>query len=244
MNELGFDLIVRGGTCVTPGGRRAVRRRRSARAASWRSATSARPAAQHVLDAAGLHVLPGVIDPQVHFREPGADPQGGSGDRDGGGGARRRDLRARDAEHQSADHDRGRARRQDRPRSRAGPGATSGSSSARRPTTSATSTSSRACPGAPGSRSSWAARPATCWSPTTSSSPATLSGGFRRVAIHAEDEPRLRERRELRDRGRGPPGVARRRDRAARDLAGPGPGPALRPPGPHPPPVDRGRAAA
>ena len=30
-------------------------------------------AASQVMDCAGLHVLPGVIDTQVHFREPGAD---------------------------------------------------------------------------------------------------------------------------------------------------------------------------
>jgi dihydroorotase len=29
--------------------------------------------AREVIDAAGLHVLPGVIDTQVHFREPGAE---------------------------------------------------------------------------------------------------------------------------------------------------------------------------
>ena len=26
---------------------------------------------EHVYDAAGLHLLPGIIDPQVHFRDPG-----------------------------------------------------------------------------------------------------------------------------------------------------------------------------
>ena len=26
---------------------------------------------EHVIDATGLHLLPGAIDPQVHFREPG-----------------------------------------------------------------------------------------------------------------------------------------------------------------------------
>ena len=30
--------------------------------------------AGETIDAAGLHILPGVIDTQVHFREPGVDP--------------------------------------------------------------------------------------------------------------------------------------------------------------------------
>lgn len=67
-----FDLIVKGGILVNEqrmgaadigisGGRIA--------------AVGSLPASQgaKVLDAAGLHVLPGVIDTQVHFREPGAE---------------------------------------------------------------------------------------------------------------------------------------------------------------------------
>ncbi|WP_372025903.1 dihydroorotase [Tistrella mobilis] len=65
------DLLVRGGVVVTPGGRvRADIACRAGRivalgdlAGSW--------SAETVVDAAGLHVLPGVIDSQVHFREPG-----------------------------------------------------------------------------------------------------------------------------------------------------------------------------
>jgi dihydroorotase len=70
VSSLGFDLIVRGGTCVTPGGRVAcdvgVREGRVAALGDLGGA-----AAAQVLEARGLHVLPGVIDAQVHFREPG-----------------------------------------------------------------------------------------------------------------------------------------------------------------------------
>jgi dihydroorotase len=65
-----YDLIVRGGTLVTPGGAvgadLAVRDGRIARLGGGADADAA-----EVIDAAGLHVLPGVIDTQVHFREPG-----------------------------------------------------------------------------------------------------------------------------------------------------------------------------
>jgi dihydroorotase len=68
--SVGFELIVRGGTCVTPGGRVAcdvgVREGRIAALGDLAGAT-----APTVIDAKGLHVLPGVIDAQVHFREPG-----------------------------------------------------------------------------------------------------------------------------------------------------------------------------
>ncbi len=67
-----FDLLVSGGTVATPngigiadigvsGGRiRAI-------------GDLSRASAGKVVDAKGLHVLPGVIDTQVHFREPGLD---------------------------------------------------------------------------------------------------------------------------------------------------------------------------
>ena len=45
----------------------------SAAAASPRSAISIPRRAGEVVDCAGLHILPGVIDTQVHFREPGAE---------------------------------------------------------------------------------------------------------------------------------------------------------------------------
>ena len=65
-----FDLVVHGGVCVTPRGPlRAdlgVRNGRIAAVGRLRTNTTAA-----TIDATGLHVLPGVIDTQVHFREPG-----------------------------------------------------------------------------------------------------------------------------------------------------------------------------
>jgi dihydroorotase len=67
-----FDLLLRGGTCVTPSGRTdadvGVRDSRIVAIGDLSSASAAT-----VFDAAGLHVLPGVIDTQVHFREPGLE---------------------------------------------------------------------------------------------------------------------------------------------------------------------------
>ncbi len=67
-----FDLIVRGGTVVNHAGRGVadvgVRDGRIARIGDL-----AHGSAGETLDAAGLHVLPGVIDTQVHFREPGLE---------------------------------------------------------------------------------------------------------------------------------------------------------------------------
>ena len=65
-----FDLVVAGGTCVGPNGRERVdvgiRAGRITALGDLRSASAAQR-----IEAAGLHVLPGVVDTQVHFREPG-----------------------------------------------------------------------------------------------------------------------------------------------------------------------------
>ncbi len=65
-----FDLIVRGGTIVNHAGEGlgdiGVSGGRIAAIGDL-----ARLSADRVVEAAGLHVLPGVIDTQVHFREPG-----------------------------------------------------------------------------------------------------------------------------------------------------------------------------
>ena len=65
-----YDLVIRGGEALTPSGRLAtdigVRAGRIAAIGDLRTA-----AAAEAFDAAGLVVLPGVIDTQVHFREPG-----------------------------------------------------------------------------------------------------------------------------------------------------------------------------
>jgi len=67
-----FDLIVRGGTIVNHAGRGLadVGVRDGKIAAIGDLATAS---AGEVFNAAGLHVLPGVIDTQVHFREPGRE---------------------------------------------------------------------------------------------------------------------------------------------------------------------------
>ncbi len=68
---MAFDLLLRGGTLVTPGGvTKADVGVRGGRIAGI-GALSADGA--EVVDATGLHVLPGLIDTQVHFREPGLE---------------------------------------------------------------------------------------------------------------------------------------------------------------------------
>jgi dihydroorotase len=65
-----FDLLIRGGITATPSGiAEADVGVRGGRIAAVGSLSRAR--AGEVFDAKGLHVLPGVIDTQVHFREPG-----------------------------------------------------------------------------------------------------------------------------------------------------------------------------
>lgn len=65
-----YDLLVRKGICATPSGLAetdiGVRAGRIAAIGDLANAKAA-----EIYDARGLHVLPGVIDTQVHFREPG-----------------------------------------------------------------------------------------------------------------------------------------------------------------------------
>ena len=67
-----YDLIVRGGIAVTPDGRAqadiGVRQGRIAAMGDL-----ARASAPTIVEARHLHLLPGVIDTQVHFREPGLE---------------------------------------------------------------------------------------------------------------------------------------------------------------------------
>jgi dihydroorotase, multifunctional complex type len=67
-----FDLLLVGGTCVTPSGTVAtdvgVRAGRTAAIGTLAGAP-----ARETVDCRGLHVLPGVVDTQVHFREPGME---------------------------------------------------------------------------------------------------------------------------------------------------------------------------
>ena len=67
-----FDLIVRGGEAMTPSGRgRADIGVRAGKVAAIGDLSADQ--AGEVFDATGLMVLPGVIDTQVHFREPGME---------------------------------------------------------------------------------------------------------------------------------------------------------------------------
>jgi len=66
-----FDLIVRGGTVVNHDGR--ALRDIGIRAGRIAAIGTLEAAASEIVDAKGLHVLPGVIDTQVHFREPGLE---------------------------------------------------------------------------------------------------------------------------------------------------------------------------
>jgi dihydroorotase len=65
-----FDLLIRGGTCVLPWGEAktdvGVRDGRIVDIDAGGDATAA-----ETIDARGLHVLPGLIDPHVHLRDPG-----------------------------------------------------------------------------------------------------------------------------------------------------------------------------
>ncbi|MDA8232151.1 MAG: dihydroorotase [Magnetospirillum sp.] len=67
-----FDLILRGGTAVTPAGtQRTDIGCRAGRIAALGDLGTA--SAAEAIDAHGLTILPGVIDTQVHFREPGLE---------------------------------------------------------------------------------------------------------------------------------------------------------------------------
>ena len=61
-----YDLLIRGGTCVTPCGTRIADLAISDGAIASVNAQLS-DTANHTIDATGLHVLPGVIDSQVHF---------------------------------------------------------------------------------------------------------------------------------------------------------------------------------
>jgi dihydroorotase len=67
-----YDLVLKGGTVVNHDGRT----ERDIGIRGGRIATLgdlSRAAAAETVDAKGLHILPGVIDTQVHFREPGLE---------------------------------------------------------------------------------------------------------------------------------------------------------------------------
>jgi len=65
------DLLIVGGTLVTPNGLEQVDIASRGGCIVAIGALKGRWTADSTIDAKGLHVLPGVIDSQVHFREPG-----------------------------------------------------------------------------------------------------------------------------------------------------------------------------
>jgi dihydroorotase len=67
-----YDLLLKGGTVVNHDGVRALDVGVSNGRIAALGGVASAPAAE-VIDCSGLHILPGVIDTQVHFREPGLE---------------------------------------------------------------------------------------------------------------------------------------------------------------------------
>ncbi|MBH68874.1 MAG: dihydroorotase [Rhodospirillaceae bacterium] len=67
-----FDLVIKNGTVVTPGGILKTDLGIAGGKIIFIGSLS-QVKADHIFDAEGLHVLPGLIDSQVHFREPGLE---------------------------------------------------------------------------------------------------------------------------------------------------------------------------
>src|SRR3974390_2055690 len=65
------DLVINNGTVVTPESTFAASSAIKDGQILASGEASAMPPAAEVLDAAGLHLLPGAIDVHVHFRDPG-----------------------------------------------------------------------------------------------------------------------------------------------------------------------------
>ena len=65
-----YELLIKGGTCVLPWGEAAADVGISAGKIQAIGALGT-AGADRVIEAAGLHVLPGLIDPHVHLRDPG-----------------------------------------------------------------------------------------------------------------------------------------------------------------------------
>lgn len=67
-----YDLILRGGVIVTPGGEERADIGVRGEEIAFIGDLAAEDAGE-VINCTGLHVLPGIIDSQVHFREPGLE---------------------------------------------------------------------------------------------------------------------------------------------------------------------------
>src|ERR1700750_693298 len=70
MMSQAFDVILKSGTVVNQDGE-GVRDIGIARGGIAALGSLERASAAEVIDCKGLHILPGVMDTQVHFREPG-----------------------------------------------------------------------------------------------------------------------------------------------------------------------------
>ena len=97
-----FDLLIRHGTCILPWGAETTDVGvRNGRIAALGVAGDA--SAEETIDAGGLHVLPGLIDPHVHLRDPGDKTIEFDPHRDAGRGAGRAGSGVRHAEHRPVD---------------------------------------------------------------------------------------------------------------------------------------------
>lgn len=73
MDTVSFDLLIQGGRCYLPGGLVEVDVGISGGQICWLGQAGPNTRAAQVIDARGLIVMPGAIDSQVHFREPGLE---------------------------------------------------------------------------------------------------------------------------------------------------------------------------
>ncbi len=191
-----FDLIVRGGEVVNHAGRGladvGVRDGKIVAIGDL-----ARPRAGEVFDATGLTVLPGVIDTQVHFREPGLewkeDLESGSRGAVLGGVVAVFEMPNTEPTTTDPDALADKLARAKRPHAHRPRLLCRRHPRERRPSWASWS----ACPAAAGSRCSWAPRPAPCWSQDDEGVEKVLRHVNRRAAFHSEDEYRLAERRAL-----------------------------------------------
>ena len=155
-----------------------------------------------MIDCRGLHILPGVIDTQVHFREPGPDPQGRPRNRLAQRGDGRRHRGVRDAEHRSADHHR-RETLADKVKRGASPHALRFRLLHRRHARECRRTcrSWSALPGCAGVKVFIGSSTGALLVEDDEGLRAILKVIRRRAAFHAEDEYRLNERKHLRVEG-------------------------------------------
>ena len=195
-----YDLILKGGTVVNHDGE-GVRDLgiRGGRFAAIGDLS--RASAGEMIDCRGLHLLPGVIDSHVHFREPGLthkeDLEIGLARRR----ARRRHRRVRDAEHRP-DHHHGRGdRRQGQARRITACIAISPSMSAPPARTPRQLGELEMLPGVAGVKVFMGSSTGSLLIEDDDGVRAVLKTIRRRAAFHSEDEYRLRERMNLRVEG-------------------------------------------